>query len=398
MPPRYFQGVSVHGPVSASPASSFREVVDALRILAPLDISRASFLALNKKERNEKKQVPFLVPAVFDQSPSKRTSEHALHCNLIFLDLDEDKDGKCPAAPFYNNPKSLEVALAGFNFAAHTTASSTPEKPRMRIIIDSANIPIERYADAVATIARMLGLPTLTRESKVPVQCMFLPVQFSDSTDEDHPLIAWRIDGRAFTEADIDDSAHHPKSSQANGSNGKNGHLSTTPADGLEFLRSPVPEVTLQIAKDALSHISPDCSYFDWIETAAALKHQFDHSHPDKAYELFDEWSLRPTPVGRCPVTIRSLLAKAVTNGWNDTKVKQSCFSEVVRWMEEVQTFTELIDHAVSKILACPLLSSTQEDLLVNMVCSQSKKRFAFSISPTFCGLAMVSVCFCLRL
>jgi Primase C terminal 2 (PriCT-2)/Family of unknown function (DUF5906) len=394
--PRYFIGTSVHGPVKASTARNFREVVDALRILAPLDISRASFLALNKKERNEKKQVPFLVPATFDQSPSKRTYQHAVHCNLIFLDLDEGSDGKCAAAPFYNHPESLSLALAGFNYAAHTTASSTPEKPRMRIILDADEIPVERYPDAVATVARMLGLPSLTTESRVAVQPMYAPVNFSDSSEEDHPLIAWCIDGRAFKVSDITGHSAEYK-------NGKNGtsNGAAPSVDGLEFLRAPIPEITIAVAKEALSHIEPDCSYFEWLETAAALKHQFSHSKPEEAYTLFDEWSaqgskydsaeetrakwdsLRPTPIGRCPVTIRTLLHRAVVGGWNDGTIKQSCFNEVVRWMEEVGTFTELIDRSVSKILACPLLSATQEDLLVNEVCKNAKKRFSFSISPT---------------
>jgi len=391
---KYFQGVSVRGPVQASAARNFREVVDALRILAPLALSRNAFFALPKKERNERKQVPFFVPAVFDQSPSERTYERALHCNLIFIDLDETPDGKCPAAPFYNHPESLSLALQGFNFAAHTTASSTPEKPRMRIIVDANEIPVEQYPAAVATIAKMLGLTTLTKESKVAVQCMFLPVQFSDSTEEDHPLIAWCIDGRAFEVSDITGQLSDYK----NGSNGKNGNHSS---DGLEFLRAPVPEVTLAVAKDALAYVDADCDYFTWLEMAAALKHQFAHTKPDEAYAIFDEWSsqgskyesseeteakwdsLRPTPPGRIPVTIRSLLHKAAAGGWNETAVKQSCFNEVVRWIEEVPQFTELIDKAVSRILACPLLSATQEDLLVNMVCTQAKKRFSFSISPT---------------
>lgn len=359
-------------------------------------------MALPKRERNEAKQVPFFVPATFDQSPSKRTYERAVHCNLLCLDLDETADGKCPAAPFYHNPESLERALAGFNFACHTTASSTPEKPRLRIYVDAHEISIEQYAAAVATIAKMLGLPSLTTESKVATQPMFFPTMFSDSTSEEHPLIAWHLDGRAFQVSDIiEGSTHHYNGAGHQGLNGKNGSNAHHPSDGLEFLRAPVPEVTLAIAKDALSHVSPDCDYFAWLEMAAALKHQFNHSAPEEAYALFDEWSaegskyeseeetkakwdsLRPTPIGRCPVTIRSLLHKAVQSGWNDSKVKQSCFQQVVTWMEDVLTFNDLIDNAVAKILGCPLLSATQEDLLVNMVCTQAKRRFAYSISPT---------------
>lgn len=390
---RYFQGTSVHGPVKASAARTFREVVDAFRISPMLGITRGAFLALDKKQRNEIKQVPFFVAACFRDSPSKRIYERATTCNLIFLDIDETKDGKCPAAPFFNNPNSLYAALDGFNFAAHVTASSTPEKPRMRIVIDAHGIPLASYSRAVMTIGALLGLK-VTTESKVAVQPMFLPTLFSDSGEDDHPLVAHRLDGRAFAIADISESLFPEYTEQkATGDVG---------IDALNFLRAPVPEITLAVAKEALDIIDADCSYFDWLEIAAALRHQFSPHKAEEAYELFDDWSeggskyggddetrakwdsLRPTPIGRVPVTIRSLLRQAVASGWDDKKVKETCFNILVRWMEEdAKTITELMEKGVHKILATPLLSAVQEDMLVYMLCAQAKKRFAYTISAT---------------
>ncbi len=393
---RYFQGNSVQGPVKASAAKNFREVVDAFRICPTLGIARPAFLALDKKQRNEIKQVPFFVPACFNASPSKRIYAEAVHCNLIFLDIDETADGKCPAAPFVHNPDSLYTALEGLNFAAHTTASSTPQKPRMRVVVDAEAIPVASYAQAVATIGAMLGLVKLTTESKVAVQPMFLPTLFSDSGDDEHPLIAHRLDGRAFTEDDISDTApdyNEPRSRSVGVAEGS--------TDSLFFLRAPVPEINLVVAKEALSHIDPDCSYFEWLEVAAALRHQFSPHKSEEAYTLFDEWSsdgtkyggtedtaakwksLRPSPNGRLPITIRSLLRQAVASGWDDKKVKDNCFNGLLRWMEEAETFTELIDHGAQKIMSAPLLSSMQESTLVNRLCAEAKRRFAFSISST---------------
>src|SRR5688500_6361713 len=170
MPAKYFQGTSVTGLVRESPARTFREVVEALRICPVLNITRKDFLALDKKERNTIKQVPFFVPATFKESPSKRNYEHALHCNLIFLDIDELPDGRCPARPFMRNLALLEQQLAGFNFAAQQTASSPPEKPRMRVLVDAHEIPLSEYPRAVTTIGALLGLPTITKQSKVAVQ------------------------------------------------------------------------------------------------------------------------------------------------------------------------------------------------------------------------------------
>jgi len=384
----------VHGPVKASAARTFREVVDTFRICPTLGITRAAFLAMDKKQRNEIKQVPFFVAACFKTSPSKRVYANATTCNLIFIDIDEMADGRCPAAPFVSNPDSLYSALEGFNFAAHTTASSTPEKPRMRIVIEANNLTLSSYPKAVGTVAAMLGLPKLTTESKVSVQPMFLPTMFSDSGDDDHPLIAHRFDGKAFNFTDISDSfsADFETETKAPVDMG---------SDALFFLRAPVPEITLGIAKEALSHIDADCSYYEWLEVAAALRHQFSPHKAEEAFTLFDEWSsegtkygtdeetrakwdsLRPTPVGRVPVTIRSLLRQAVAGGWDDKRVKETCFNKLVNWMEEVGTITELMEKGVQKILATPLLSAVQEDVLVHQLCTHAKKRFAYTISAT---------------
>jgi len=401
---RYFQGSSVTGPVRASPARTFREVVDALRICPTLGISRKDFHALDEKKRNDAKQVPFFVAAVFKETPSKRVYEQALHCNLIFLDIDPEKElrggkwvetGRYPAAPFVNDPDSLYTALAGFNFAAHVTASSTPEAPRMRIIIDAEKIPLAGYPRAAMAVAALLGLPAITKESKVSVQPMFLPVMFLDSTEEEHPLIAYALDGRAFTINDIGEGSF-PESETRERSSAPEAGL-----DALEFLRAPVPEINLTVAREALFAIDADVSRAEWLNCAAALKHQFAPHKEDEAFDLWDEWSrtgekyggekemrtvwdsLRPTPIGRVPVTVRSLLRTAAAAGWDDKKVKENCFNEVVTWLENVGTVTELMEKGIKKILATPLLTAVQEDVLIHMLCSNAKKRFAYTISTT---------------
>lgn len=387
----YFQGGSVLGPVRASPARSFREVVDALRICPVLGMAKAAFMALDKRQRNEVKQVPFFVPASFRESPSKRVYAEATHCNLIFLDIDAAKD----AAPFVANPETLYSALNGLNFAAHTTASSTRENPRMRVVVEADKIPVDDYPRAVATIGLRLGITKITTESKVAVQPMFLPTLFSDSTDEDHPVIAHHFEGRAFTPADIGSNLPSAEYNSPRPPGGEHG------ADALDFLRAPVPEITLTIAGEALGNIPPDCSYFEWLEVAQALKHQFSPHKAEEAYALFDEWSsggskyssasetrakwdsLRQTPVGRAPITIRSLLRHAAACGWNDQKVKEACFSKLVLWMEDAESITDLMERGVKKILATPMLTAVQEDVLIHQLCTQAKKRFAYTISAT---------------
>lgn len=389
----------------ASPARTFREVVDTLRLPPTLGISRADFFALDEKGRNEKKQVPFFVPACFQSSPSKRDYASATQCNLIFLDIDPEKKsvngkwvetGHYPAKPFVDDPELLYTALAGYNFAAHLTASSTPEKPRMRIIIDAEHIPLSAYPRAATAIAALLGLSIVTKESKVAVQPMFLPVLFQDSSDEEQPLIAHALDGRSFTVNDIGEGLFPEYDTKPGTANGADRSIDT-----LEFLRAPMPEISLTMTRDALLSIDADCSRAEWLNVANALRHQFSHNFEDEAWELFHEWSktgtkyegeddaeqlwksTRPTPIGRAPVTIRSLLRVATDAGWDNKKVKETCFNQTVHWLDTIETVTELMEDGVKKILATPLITSVQEDGLIHMLCANAKKRFLFSISAT---------------
>ncbi len=325
MPPRYFQGSTVTGPVRASDARTFQDVVKQLRICPVLSITRKAFLALDKPKRNEKKRVAYFVPACFKKSPSQRVYTEATHCNLIFIDIDVEEDGTCPAVPFYNDPGSLYAALGEYNFAAYVTASSTREKPRMRIVVEANQIPVSFYSKAVATIGSLLGLTKLTTESKVAVQPMLVPTLFSDSGENEQPLIADWLNGRPFEQSDISDTVPAHTESKPIGDVG---------ADALEFLEAPMPEVTLTIAEDALSKIDPDCVRGEWLDCAMALKHNFAPQQDTEAYTLFDEWSsqgakyegknetrklwssLKQTPVGRDPITIRTLLRMANECGW----------------------------------------------------------------------------------
>lgn len=408
MSTRYFQGSSVTGPVKASAARDFREVIDALRMCPSLNLNHGDFLALDEKKRNDAKQVPFFTPAVFKESPSKRVYEQALYCNLIFLDIDPEKElrngkwvetGRYPAAPFVNDPDSLYTALAGLNFAAHLTASSTPEKPRMRIIIDADKIPLSGYVRAVMAIAAMLGLPSITKESKVAVQPMFLPVMFADSTEANHPLIAWTLEGKTFNMEMVGDSLFPEFDQQTPHKIRSSGDPSL---DALEFLRAPVPEITLVAAKEALFAIDADVSRAEWLNCAAALKHQFSPAQEDEAFDLWDEWSqtgqkyggakemqtiwnsVRQSPVGRVPVTIRSLLrAAAATGNWDNKKIKKSLFENLVTWLETAESANALINEGPKRIMSTPLLTNAEEDILVGMLCKQVKTRFLYTISAT---------------
>ena len=113
-------------------------------------VTRQEFQALPKEERGRRKHVAFFTPAAF--RTSHRVYEDAEHCNLICLDIDDPAQ----ARQFTGRPAALQERLTPFAFAAYTTASSTPEAPRLRVVVAAAAIPIERYADAVRWVLAML--------------------------------------------------------------------------------------------------------------------------------------------------------------------------------------------------------------------------------------------------
>lgn len=395
---RYFQGTTLQGPVFASDETDFEGFVSLLGHAPKLGIKRKDFFALPESQRNEKKQVPFFVPACFKTSPSPRQTDLATHCNLLMLDIDPEKEyqngkwvetGRYPAMPFTQNIQNLHTALAGFNFAAHTTASSTPERPRMRIIVEADNISIADYPRAVRTVGEMLGLGKVTRESKVAVQAMFAPVVFLDDDAKFHPMLTKHLEGRAFTVKDISDNL----------TDEYNKPLRSEGVDDLDFLRAQVPEVTLAVAKEVLAKINPDVDRFEWLKVAMALRHQFSPHEAEDAYELFDEWSstgekyaghedtqklwdsCRPTPVGRAPVTIHSLLKKAVAAGWDGGKVQDKSFQGLNEWIESRTSFNDLIENGIKRILAAPMLSEMRRDGLIHRLRSQAWSRFGEKLS-----------------
>jgi hypothetical protein len=399
--------------VNALRLRTFSDLVHRkLNIAATLNVTRHQLLSMTKKERHRAKRVPYVVPACFRDTPSRRLAECATHFNLICLDLDEDeKTGECPAAPFVNSPEVLQEQLMPFNFAAYTTVSSTPEKPRLRIMVEAASIPVEDYRQAVDMVAYCLGLTSVTKESYVYVQPMYLPtICKGQSEDDDHPLIAYDVNGRPITAEDLILFGKKRDNRTKTGYNDdwallgkKAGGREETSGMSLEFLRPTVEEISLEHVEAALEHLDPDMPYPEWLEIAAAMRHQFHaSSNAEEAYALFDEWSakgekysgsedtrakwnsLRPSPVGRIPITIRSLLSKAATGGWNSSVVKERCFQATIRWLQDAErTSSDLLGDGLGRILATPLITQAEEEALLNVITEACRRRWNMRMSLT---------------
>lgn len=374
------------GSVVALPVTSFAQFVkEQLGHPAMLNVTREEFHAMPKDKRNALKRVPFFVPATFAHSPSRRVHELAQTCNLLAIDI--DNENLAMAKVYARTPQALHEALDPFAFAAYLTVSSTPEAPRMRIVVQADSLPSASYPEAVRSVAKLLSLPKVTSESLVAVQPMYLPTLFAG---EDllgiHPLLTARPEGEAFTVKHISD-ADVATSSRVT----INPEEAT--ADDLEFLAAPVDEVTLTDMESAVSALDPDMPYMEWLEVAASLRHQFPKD-AEAAYGVFDRWSakgskyagaedtrlkwnsLRQTPRGRKPVTARTLLFRAAAAGWSGAgKVSVKMHQALSTWLEtEGLTSQQLMTEAPRRIAAAPMLSQLERADLLSILHGKLKK------------------------
>ena len=359
------------------------------------NVTRREFLARSKEERDKLKRVSFFTPSVHRGSPTRRAVETATYCNLICLDIDVEKDGTAPAAPLIENKgQALKDALHPFAFAAYTTAASTPEKPRLRVVVKADRIPLEVYPQAVQYVgAELLRLPVVTPESRVAVQPMFLPTLFCDDDPVyNHPLVVAVPEGAAVTVQTVAGAAA-PSVRPA----GEDDDAEDASLESLAFLRPQVDGVRLEDAESALEVLDPDCSYQEWIAVAAGLKHQFG----DDAFDLFLEWSSRgekytteedtrtkwdsfkANPKGRLPVTIRSVMKKAAEAGWNQTEaVGQRCYDETRGWLVSANSAKILMEQGIPRIAGTLFLSDLQRSALLSSL-YDSLRRVGVTLTRT---------------
>lgn len=402
--PKYFTGRSVSSQtLTQADAKDFTTLVKTLIALpVVLHVTEAEYRAMTKQEQAKAKLTSYITACTFPESPWEgRKNENAVECNLIFLDIDDAEQARM----FIDNPRLLKERLNGFSYAAYRTISSTPENPRMRLMVSAKGIPPARYADAVRTIAQMIGIEFVTGESIKVSQPMFRPSIFADQDESlDHPLFSTRYDGEDFTEDDIAAEGTELPGVKNGSRNPGNAIVRATgdfAEDFLMFYRQPVRQITPEIARTALACIPNDCPRQDWVEIALALRHQFPADDGVGA-GLFSAWSIgavnytsakdcevnfraaQEAPRGRAPITIRTLLKRAVVGGWNATPVKEEAYEDITNWLQyDATTQTQLMSEGVRRIALMPLLSHVEEDSLLRMIAQALKAKFEIVASTT---------------
>jgi hypothetical protein len=376
---RYFGGTSVLSKkLKAFPYTSFKDLFESV-LKFPIhvgELTRAEYHKLDKKERDKKKDVPYISPGCYATEKADRGDADIVHCNLLAFDLDDSKD----AHPFVAHPELLSLQLDPFNFVAYHSASSTNKNPRVRILVDADSVPRNQYADAVATLAVRLGVK-INKESRTPALPMYRPTVFKGESL--NPVFAASFDGRPFSTEDV-------ATKFAPGEKPKAREEDPT-LDDLDFARSRVDSFDAEQAKVALSFIDPDIVYHEWLSIAAALKHQFG----DAGFEIFDEWSSKgkkyegtekteykwnsysESPRGRAPVTARSIIMKAHEAGWSVEALIAKEVEETEKRIREASgTRTEMVGACLRWIAKIPILSHTDEETLLNALNAQTNKYF----------------------
>ncbi len=347
------------GNVTALRQQTFADLcTDVLDHPSRLALTRAQFHSLPRKDKtapldqDRAKRVRYITPGAFHLSPCQRKNENVARCNLIALDIDDAKEATRLLAQQWGE------CMGDLGYVVWHTVSSTPEAPRLRIIVNADGLPAARYTAAARTVAEMVGMANINSQVTFhPVQPMFLPTIFAG--EDLSPIVASNKDGEPFLLFDIVEDAESPFV------DGGAAPANKEPGD-IEYLRAPLEGITLQHAEEALAVLDPDMPMQAWIEMGAALKHQFDSK---EAYKIWDKWSskgkkyvdasetkyrwdsLKAQPLDRAPVTIRSLFKQAQARGWINPTLARRQHSDCLSWLKSSQrSAEELLDQGAKRI------------------------------------------------
>lgn len=369
---RFFGGAPASlGQVANLPVDSFAQLVEQ-HILQPamLPLTKSELLTLPKDKQMKAKATDYLVAATFATSPSPRRTEMALPANLIFLDIDDCNE----ALNLLKEDVSLR--LGNLNSVVYHTARSMPDAPRLRVVVETRDLPIVSYGNAVNAIASLLGMSSVTRESQIPVQPMFLPVVCSDDTES--PVIHVKTDGERFSLGNlVTDVIASPVEPDAG---------------DLLFLRSPLEGLTTATITEALARIDADCSMQQWLEIGMGLKHQFG----DEGFDVWDTWSqsgkvkypgddevrrrwdsFAGQTKNRAPVTIRSVIKLAEEAGWENKAMTDQLYQSTLLWIESSARSTEeLVDHATKRVAkVAPMIGPIKQATLIGALARVYRQR-----------------------
>jgi len=372
-------------------AETFKDLVESyFHLPYSLQVGREEFHLLSESEQRRAKVCPYVTPCSF-LKPIRR-SENARRLKLAALDLDPPEgDGPDYVRDFHDSPETVADALYPLSFVLHATASSTPERPRLRIIVPIDDGDPADYPRYVRYLAVRLGIPSAFKgstESSVAVQPMYRPVVFRGESTS--PVLCSCTTGQSLSLADIPREAEEDDDGL-----GDDPRTYARDHEDFDLTSLPVPDLTVEDILEALNSLDPDMTYHEWVQVGMALQHQFRREEDARdAYLAFDEWSSGGEKykgeketfakwtsfrMGRtCPVTIRSLVHYAAAAGWNSKKVGKTLGDAFITWLEACGDEATLLEEGPRRIAAIPFKNDLVEDSMVtdlkNRIKDVSKK------------------------
>ena len=369
----YYGGDNVKRPLVKLEAKSFTELYD--RYIANLirrDISAKEYADLTPQEKKVIKSCPYLTAGTFE-GPGQRLKERLTGIGLISIDIDDSSVAKL----FVDGGGPIPTLLT-CNYALYHTISSTDDDPRIRLLVDVMNMTPDSYKLCVRALCSTLGLGEPNPESLDPTRPMYLPGVFLDA--ETSPIISHRVGAKPMH---INDFAGVTLPEETEDD-----------TNFLEFVRStssvaPIEGVTIDVAKDLLTHLDPDESYDRWTSALCGMKHQFSQTtqeDDENAFQVFNEWSLKGhkytneddtrrkwrsfSPSRRIgqPITIKTLIQRAKKAGWK-LSVSRATLEDTMRSeIELCEDIDTLRDVTLRKILENPVFDSYIKSELTNRV------------------------------
>lgn len=378
----YWGGTTVKGgQIRPLEARTFKELVAMLGVPVQLPFTRDEWAALSKDERDKEKDGPYTCACSFKPGTTLRNDANADQLLMVCYDID-DPD---LARPFVESPQTLDDHLHPYPFIAWTTASSTPENPRLRIMIPVVPCAPVHHKPIVFYIGGLLGLPTDwkgKRESNTLSLPFYRPVKFIGDSDEMSPVIRSRVSGPAFElidlPPDVTEEVARTYAYQGDGSS----------EDDLDNL--PIPGLTVEDVRECLFTIDPSCNYATWTSVIRAFKHQWrNEEDAEEAFEMLFDWSeggdnfknrddvynkwvsFKPDFGRQRPTTIRSLFHIASTEyGWKPDKVSAKLQQSVEEKIAACEDPDAVIQEGIQWIAAIPstLTSATRDEKLLEQI------------------------------
>lgn len=286
------------------------------------DFFTPQILPIVKKENRTK-----LFSMALYKSGTTRAKDNIDSLTGIVLDFDNKEKAKL-------EPSDITALLEDQRiiYFFYTTYSHTPTTPRWRLVVPFASpISLDQWEEVYKRFIAFLGdLPGIDHPaSKDAAHMWFIPYKpekaaFFGTAQRQGFL----LNPFVLLEGEIKESPFKASETKS--------------------------DFSAEEINEALNHISPDCSYDDWIKIGMALHHEFGPSgfalwnawskkgskYPKKGEpSLYDHWkSFKPHTH---PVTLGTLLKKAIENGFEKKKnFQEEPFSFEVPSVIDISFFT----------------------------------------------------------